>query len=488
MPPKAKVKAIAKPKAKAVLHRPAGRVRVRALRRPAGRDAAISPWDQGLEQELWKVSPTDLGPGSSLVITEADYFGARVKFAGQVTRLELEEGESMVSMKALGTDSEGILKAHSAQPLQLFKGHICRPGCGKLTSGDYMIHCIKGRRLNRDQEEEWTNNLVGHRPPAEEADEMADLRERADHLRRRASGGEPPQRVQGGVPLPREGEETKSPVTKSKKKDKKEKKRSKEVSEGRHPAVAAQKELRDLYSGTALDPKEKVRRRVLAKAQKFASRKKPKSTSGSSGSSSSSTSPTVEEFKGLESVFAEENKVRGLAERFPGALTLEAVSAMRQSLLTTSGEELDDSGVRPVALLYYRSVLYRRASGAQSREMLNLAAALDHLLRGKVACAADIISQRLKAQEAVTQGTSWSVALRMEVPPPESSSLVSRAELQQAKREDYSEAQARWKSQASSWAKGDGKNKGKGQKGDRETWKKEDRREENRKGKGTEKK
>ena len=277
-------------------------------------------------------------------------------------------------------------------------------------------------------------------------------------------------------------------MTKSKKKDKKEKKRSKEVSEGRHPAVAAQKELRDLYSGTALDPKEKVRRRVLAKAQKFASRKKPKSTSGSSGSSSSSTSPTVEEFKGLESVFAEENKVRGLAERFPGALTLEAVSAMRQSLLTTSGEELDDSGVRPVALLYYRSVLYRRASGAQSREMLNLAAALDHLLRGKVACAADIISQRLKAQEAVTQGTSWSVALRMEVPPPESSSLVSRAELQQAKREDYSEAQARWKSQASSWAKGDGKNKGKGQKGDRETWKKEDRREENRKGKGTEKK
>ena len=144
-----------------------------------------------------------------------------MKFAGQVTRLELEEGESMVSMKALGTDSEGILKAHSAQPLQLFKGHICRPGCGKLTSGDYMIHCIKGRRLNRDQEEEWTNNLVGHRPPAEEADEMADLRERADHLRRRASGGEPPQRGQGEVPLPREGEETKSPVTKSKKKDKK---------------------------------------------------------------------------------------------------------------------------------------------------------------------------------------------------------------------------------------------------------------------------
>ena len=173
----------------------------------------------------------------------------------------------------------------------------------------------------------------------------------------------------------------------------------------------------------------------------------------------------------------------GRPKRFPGALTLEAVTAMRQALLTTSGEELDDTGVKPVALLYYRSVLCRRATGAQSREMLNLAAALDHLLRGRVVCAADIISQRLKAQEAVTQGTSWSVALRMEVPPPESGSLVSRAELQQARREDYSEAQARWRTQANSGSKGDGKGKGKNQKGHQEPWKKDEKKEDAGRGK-----
>jgi len=293
---------------------------------------------------------------------------------------------------------------------------------------------------------------------------------------------------QGEVPPPGRLEAEALVDKKRKKKDKKEKKRTKEVSEGRHPAVAAQKELRDLYAGTALDPQERIRRRILGKAQKFAARKKPRSSSGSSGSSSSSTSPTVEGFRGLESVFAEGNKVRALAERFPGALTLEAVTAMRQALLTTSGEELDDTGVKPVALLYYRSVLCRRATGAQSREMLNLAAALDHLLRGRVVCAADIISQRLKAQEAVTQGTSWSVALRMEVPPPESGSLVSRAELQQARREDYSEAQARWRTQANSGSKGDGKGKGKNQKGHQEPWKKDEKKEEARKGKGSERK
>ena len=481
MPPKAKAKAAA------MLRRPAGHPRVGALRRPAGRGEVRSPWAQGLEQELWKVSPTELGPGSLLAITEADYFGAPVKFAGEVTQLVIEHGESTVLMKALGTDHEGLLRAHSARPLQLFKGHICPPGCGKLTSGEYLIHCVKGRRLNKEQEEGWTSNLEGHRPPAEEGDEMAELRERSHRLRGGDPGGGSTMR-QGEVPPPGRLEAEASVDKKRKKKDKKEKKRTKEVSEGRHPAVAAQKELRDLYAGTALDPQERIRRRILGKAQKFAARKKPRSSSGSSGSSSSSTSPTVEGFRGLESVFAEENKVRALAERFPGALTLEAVTAMRQALLTTSGEELDDTGVKPVALLYYRSVLCRRATGAQSREMLNLAAALDHLLRGRVVCAADIISQRLKAQEAVTQGTSWSVALRMEVPPPESGSLVSRAELQQARREDYSEAQARWRTQANSGSKGDGKGKGKNQKGHQEPWKKDEKKEEARKGKGSERK
>ena len=140
----------------------------------------------------------------------------------------------------------------------------------------------------------------------------------------------------GGAP--REESEQKDADQTQKKKKKKEKKKAKDIVSGRHAAVAAQKELKEIYSGTGLEPREKVRRRVLARAQKLVSRKKTtSSSSGSSSNSSSSSSPTYEDFKGSESVFSEETKVKGVAERCPGALTVEAVTAMRRSLLTIRG-------------------------------------------------------------------------------------------------------------------------------------------------------
>ena len=61
---------------------------------------------------------------------------------------------------------------------------------------------------------------------------------------------------------------------------------------GRAPAKAVQKEAVHLYGGTALDPKERIRKRVLKAAQKFAAKKTSKKSTSSSdlGSSSSSTS------------------------------------------------------------------------------------------------------------------------------------------------------------------------------------------------------
>ena len=153
---------------------------------------------------------------------------------------------------------------------------------------------------------------------------------------------------------------------------------------------------------------------------------------------------------------------------------------------------MDESAIRPVALLYYRTVLERRTSGPQSREMLNLSAALDLLVRGKPACAADLIAQRLKAQEAVSQGTSWAVAQRMELPPPELPGLVARAELASARKEEYEEARTRWRAaQGSGGGKNDSKGKGKSSKGEGQPWRREDRRDEGKgkqKGKGQEKK
>lgn len=425
-----------------------------------------------------------------MVVTEGDYFGAPAQIAGSIIKLEVEDGEVSVLLKARGTTSEGVLKASTARPQQPFRCHICPKGCGKQTTGDYLLHAVKGRRLNPGGDEGWTSNLEGGEPEREEGDEMRGLRARADAL-----ANQPDERKKtrvagdgtGGQESPKSEREESVP---KKKKKKRAKKKEKDILDGRHASKALEKELKSLFAGTSLDPKERVRRRVLSRAQKFIASKKSKTSSGSEDSSDSSSPSTVEDFKGPESVFLEETKVKGVAQRFPGALTTEAITTMKRSLLTLSGEEMDDTAVRPIALLYFRSVLAKRSTGAQSRELLNLSAALDCLLRGKVAAAADILAQRLKAQEAVCHGTSWSIAQRMEILPGDTGGLAARTELQHARKEDFEEAKTRWQSQSASAYKGDGKSKGKGQqKGDREPWKKDDQPKDskNQKGKGKEK-
>ena len=478
MPPKAKVKA--KARAKAALRRPAALERRGLLRRPA---VGGTPWERGEEVPLHQVSPLDLRPGCLLAVTEGYYFGARVKLACEVIKMEMEYGETTLVVKAKGTDSEALLRTHTAQPNQVFRCHVCQEGCSRQDVGDYKVHALKGRQIKRDGDEPWTGNLG---PEKEEDDENANLRRRVALLAQEGRVEDADREVREGVPaLPRQGE---MPGGDKKKKKKKKEKKDKHILDGRHPGLAGQKTTQEVFGGTALDPRERVRRRVLSKAQKFVSSKKSKSTSGSSNSSSSSSS-SLEEVKGLTTVFAEETKIRGVAERYPGALAMESLASMKRSLLTAAGEDQEEGILKPVALLYYRSVLSKRASGPQSREMLNLSTALDMMLKGRIASAADVIAQRLKAQEAITQGTHWAIAQRLEIPPSEAEGLVARTELQQAQKEDYADARARWRSQSTSQGKGEAKGKNKWQKGDREPWKKEERKEDpGKKGKGKEKK
>lgn len=124
----------------------------------------------------------------------------------------------------------------------------------------------------------------------------------------------------------------------------------------------------------------------------------------------------------------EESKTRGLAERFPGALAMEGLASMKRSLLTTSGEDLDDTTPKPIAIMYYRNVLAKRTSGAAARELLNLCSCIDALVRGRPAAAMDILVQRVKAQEAVAHGSSWGVAQHMEIPYSEAATLAARSE------------------------------------------------------------
>lgn len=210
-----------------------------------------------------------------------------------------------------------------------------------------------------------------------------------------------------------------------------------------------------------------------------------KSDSSSSSGNSSTGSSTDDNLEEMEGIFMEDSRVRLVSERFPGALSFETLGMMRRSLLNTAGETGEQFSTNPVAVLYYRQVLARRTSGAQARELLNLATAIDHLLRGRVCHALDVLTQRLKAQESVATGTHWGVAQRMELPVAEQSTLVARSELERAQKENYQESRAKWLAQQSGQRKGDGKNKSKGSKGEKGGWQKEDHREEDKtKGKG----
>eukprot|EP00435_Cladocopium_sp_Y103_P010420 s5684_g2.t1 len=79
--------------------------------------------EQLLNDEDWRahceatVPPMSLGPGCSLVVTEAGYFGEKVMVAGVTNKLEIsEDGEVTALMKLTGTNSENLLKVVVSRP------------------------------------------------------------------------------------------------------------------------------------------------------------------------------------------------------------------------------------------------------------------------------------------------------------------------------------------------------------------------------------
>lgn len=463
MPPKAKAKAVVRAKAKAVLRRPAAvpahvggapARRRRGLRRPAGADGEGGDlWSAGSEVPLHTIPLDRLHPKSSLVLTEADYCGAPVVAAGKIQKVEVDHHGPHLYLRLTGTTNENLLRMHTQQPDQVFRVHLCPEGCGKVECGELYLHGTRGRR-GQDQDEPWTTNLVEAAAGGE--DELAALRARG--------AGQAPLGVEPGH-LQAPGGVSHSPDRKKeskKKKKKKAKTREEKVASGRLPSKAVQKEASQLFSGTALDPKERVRTRVMKSARRFASRKKAKGSSSStdSGSSSSSSSSSHGLATG-EGVFSEETKTQALGERYPGALTMETLMLMRRNLLATAGEDGEELTTKPVALLYFRSVLGRKCSGAQARELLNISCAIDALLRARPAQALDILCQRLKAQESVLSGTNWAVAQRIELASQDTTTLIPRAELQSAQRESYLESRARWQASTGQGGKGAPKGKGK---------------------------
>ena len=263
----------------------------------SGRRRAIS-WKQGKDVALHTVAIGDLEVG----LEKAFHYAQEVKVAGTLKKLDLEGGGINLFLKLSGTTGEEALKAHGTNPTELFQIHVCPPDCGRLETGERLLHGLRGRLLVPGVvKEDWMSNLVGAGVRAE-GDELVALRERGALLAA-ADRVEPPKKKEVGS-----SSESKSKKKKKKKKKKeKVKKKTKESEEaggeekkkdskrnldGRHARIAVQKRPQVLFEGTGLDVKEKIRNRVMSRARKFVSKKRERS---SSSSRSSSTSDSTED-------------------------------------------------------------------------------------------------------------------------------------------------------------------------------------------------
>ena len=202
------------------------------------------------------------------------------------------------------------------------------------------------------------------------------------------------------------------------------------------------KDFDALYAGTGLDRREKVRRRVLHRAKRAAKRKtKDKTSSGSGSSSSKETSDIGEEVE--DTLFEGETKIQRVAQRAPGALAWQALTTMRANLLQEAGAEQVSGSLGPVAMLYMRQRLQKRATGPAARELLTLAMAVDLMLRSRPSKALDVLLQRMKAVEAGLMGSHWSVTQRLEIGPGDLLSMTGQEELVSAQRAAHTEARTR---------------------------------------------
>ena len=109
---------------------------------------------------------------------------------------------------------------------------------------------------------------------------------------------------------------------------------------------------------------------------------------------------------------------------------------MTEYLVTNQLGHAQGEELRDVATAYLNSVLLpsmgSTAGERSRREMGTLAAAIDHLVRGQVAEAGDILVQRFKAVETAMSSGSWGVAQHLEIAPRTSVTAVNDKELEAA--------------------------------------------------------
>ena len=215
------------------------------------------------------------------------------------------------------------------------------------------------------------------------------------------------------------------------KKDKK-RKRKDEEKEGRRSTTpkrkeedleVGQKSLEVIFKDTGMDPDGKRRMKVLKKARKLGKKekrnkkKRDKGSSHSHSSTSTSTASSSSVDMGEEGLFEEEKRLRSIWRKCPGALSARSIQEIKRNLVTAAGTtwETDRTSLPPLYTQYGRQVIMPTMSAALQQETLTLCQGLDLLARGHVACAMDLLNQRLKSVEALGKGSHWSLCRQYEL-------------------------------------------------------------------------
>eukprot|EP00438_Fugacium_kawagutii_P001025 Skav205833 [mRNA] locus=scaffold160:189305:190459:- [translate_table: standard] len=351
-----------------------------------------------------------------IVLKGAKYYGRSVDVGGHVKGVRLVERQLYLDIKVTGTRDDGFLRAISGLPTRMAQAHICEPACGAPLEGEFLLHAEAFDTVEKASEP-WLSNLEEVVPEIGERDELEKLRAAA-----RGDEGTPSGKEKKEKNKKEKKKDSKKKKEKEKKKKKKEqspsKKEKKDLEEEVEKKKAdrsssssstgpegpvGEKSLEAVFEGTGLDPDFRRRTRFLKKAKRVSKKLKKKKRkesegSGSSQSSSSSEEPSQEGHLGL---FEPEKRVKAIWRKCPGALTAHSLSEAKERLLTSSGAlwSGDKQTLSPLFTYYARQNLMPTMSPPMAQETLTLGVALDLVLQGQVAGAADVMSQRLKALE-----------------------------------------------------------------------------------------
>lgn len=431
---------------------PAGRGRVRGgLRRPAAAPAVgvaaeeniVAKFEKGDEVVLEDLPTVAWKVGSLLAIDNGQYFGGPCQVAGRFREWSLVGDQVRVRLQVTGTSHEDLLKYVTGTTHRQVEVHLCSTGCTALPHDQGLLHARQGRLVPMVKEKDctWETNLA-----AEEIDELARLRELQASL---PPAGVPPAGSAPKGEVKSSSSSGKAKKDKKKKKTRKKKKKDKKEAPGEKEGVEVKasskrsyggrtigkKDLSSLFAGTGLDPKPSIRRKVLQYAKRKVNKKKD--VTSSSSDDSSSTSGEVSSAEGAD-VLMDGNKIKMMSRHAPGSLTMMGVVKMQEALTEQEGVwglQESSKALPAVTLRYVRSTLGSRLNGGPLKEAITLASALDLLLQGRCAESADMMVQRLKSMERVSQGTSWSSAEKMELAPALNPQMSSRSEMEAANKE-----------------------------------------------------